>query len=92
MQMMGSTQTMACPNCNTTIPANSRFCPSCGQELKPQVKQQTVTCPACGKTVPLAKFCGECGAALMETKKCPSCKKEIPAGAKFCPNCGKTTK
>jgi len=92
MQMMGSTQTMACPNCNTTIPANSRFCPSCGQELKPQVKQQTVTCPACGKTVPLAKFCGECGAALMATKKCPSCKKEIPAGAKFCPNCGKTTK
>lgn len=89
MQMMNTMQTTTCTKCNATIPANSRFCPACGGELKPKVKQQTVQCPACEKTVPLGKFCPECGNPLVSTKKCPSCEKDIPSGAKFCPECGK---
>jgi len=52
-------QTMTCPNCEKTIPADSKFCPSCGTSLA------TVTCPKC-QTVNQAgaKFCVNCGNAV----------------------------
>jgi membrane protease subunit (stomatin/prohibitin family) len=46
---------MACPNCATQIPADSKFCPSCGQPL-------AKNCTNCGAALaPGAKFCPECG-------------------------------
>lgn len=50
---------IACPNCQATIPAGSKFCPSCGTNLA------GVTCPKC-QTVNQAgaKFCTNCGNAL----------------------------
>lgn len=45
-----------------------------------------VTCPSCGKSVVDGKFCPECGKPLAEA--CPSCGVSVPAGSKFCANCG----
>jgi membrane protease subunit (stomatin/prohibitin family) len=51
--------TRACPNCNATIPADSKFCPNCGTNLG------GVTCKECGATNPSgAKFCSTCGKPL----------------------------
>ena len=44
-------------------------------------------CGSCGHDNEAnAKFCGECGAALMA--RCGSCQAEQPPGAKFCNQCG----
>jgi membrane protease subunit (stomatin/prohibitin family) len=49
----------------------------------------TIACPKCGaKNAPGAKFCSDCGAAMVQTVTCPSCKAQNPAGAKFCTECG----
>jgi class 3 adenylate cyclase/predicted ATPase/ribosomal protein L40E len=44
-------------------------------------------CPNCGtQNPPSAKFCGECGGALLRT--CPSCGSPVPPTARFCLECG----
>jgi hypothetical protein len=45
-----------------------------------------VVCPACHATVPIAKFCGECGARF--SMSCPNCGKQVEVGTKFCGECG----
>jgi predicted amidophosphoribosyltransferase len=45
-----------------------------------------VECPGCGKTVAKGKFCPECGYKFVTV--CPKCGKDVPAGAKFCLECG----
>ncbi len=51
--------TQQCPNCNATIPANSKFCPECGTNLAGKA------CPECGTAnAPNAKFCTNCGTKL----------------------------
>ena len=35
-----------------------------------------------------AKFCSQCGAALLKTKACPSCGELNDPDSKFCDNCG----
>lgn len=46
-----------CPQCETPLAANAKFCPECGAQLKAQSE-----CPACGTALtPGAKFCPECG-------------------------------
>ena len=53
--------TMTCPNCQATIPADSKFCPSCGQQLQ----AAPVACPKCGtQNAAGNKFCTNCGTAL----------------------------
>ena len=55
---MGPTQPagMNCPHCNTTVPAGSKFCPSCGGSLASSF------CSNCGsKLAPGAAFCSNCG-------------------------------
>jgi membrane protease subunit (stomatin/prohibitin family) len=55
--------TMTCPNCQATIPANSKFCPNCGTQL--QTAAATTTCPKCGtENAAGSKFCTNCGTAL----------------------------
>ena len=52
-------QTRACPNCQSTIPAQSKFCPECGTNLAEKV------CPECNTpNAPNAKFCTNCGNSL----------------------------
>ncbi len=47
-----------CPACGAVLHGNPKFCPECGQNLKP-------TCPNCGTEVKAnAKFCPECGSKL----------------------------
>lgn len=54
-----ATETRQCPNCQATIPANSKFCPECGTNLAAKV------CPECNTSnAPGAKFCTNCGTKL----------------------------
>jgi ribosomal protein L40E len=53
-------QAMTCSNCNTRIPAGSKFCLQCGQKIS-----EALFCIACGeKLPPEAKFCLKCGAKI----------------------------
>lgn len=76
--------TVTCAKCGATVPANSKFCLSCGERMNSGF--ETVVCPSCGKTVAQGKFCPECGAKFATT--CPKCGKDVPTGAKFCLECG----
>ena len=52
-----------------------------------ETKKDTWKCPKCGKENE-GKFCNECGEKKPEVAKCSNCGKELPAGTKFCPECG----
>ncbi len=53
-----------CPNCNSRVPATSKFCPECGKPLTPPTAG-AINCPNCGKSIPAgSKFCPECGHTL----------------------------
>ena len=52
-----------------------------------EAKKDTWKCPKCGKENE-GKFCNECGEKKPEAAKCSNCGKELPAGTKFCPECG----
>jgi len=73
-----------CRKCHADVPANSRFCPSCGSQLVVVNK-----CANCGKNLePEAVFCSVCGKRVGEGVVCPKCKAKMPDGAKFCTECG----
>lgn len=77
-----------CPKCGAEIPAQSRFCLNCGENVG-TAPEDTVVCSGCGKRVPKGKFCIECGATLSAgERKCPNCGADVPAGGKFCLECG----
>ena len=75
----------SCPKCGAAIPTGSKFCLECGEKIE-TVPDGMITCPECGQTVVKGKFCPECGHKFISA--CPNCGKEIPAGAKFCLECG----
>lgn len=53
-------ETKVCSKCNANVPATSKFCPECGNQM-PTAK----FCPECGNKVAAdAKFCPECGKKL----------------------------
>jgi membrane protease subunit (stomatin/prohibitin family) len=76
-----------CPACKQSMPADSRFCPYCGNHLL--VFNQ---CPQCHADVPSdAKFCPRCGSSIAEKKqpvKCPHCEKENLPDSVYCNYCG----
>lgn len=79
-----------CSRCGRKFPATSKFCPFCGDPYNP--------CPVCGRDNDIhAKRCAFCGASLqgandlnnsLNGNSCPRCGAQVPAGTKFCPNCG----
>ena len=80
-------QEVACPDCQHSIPKDSRFCPLCGHQLL--VFDQ---CVNCGKNLPPnAKFCSKCGHPADEKPTpqfCSKCGTENLAGSAFCNQCG----
>jgi len=51
---------MQCPKCNNDNPQGSRFCNSCGNQLR-----ASSTCSECGhENPPNSRFCGACGRGL----------------------------
>ena len=91
MQFNQPQPTATCSKCSTAIPAQTKFCPSCGfavaQASQPQTAEQGVTCDKCGKKFPQGtKFCPDCGNKLFKT--CSKCNKQFPPSGKFCPECG----
>jgi uncharacterized membrane protein YvbJ len=50
--------TKACPSCGNEIASDSRFCPQCGTP-------QALTCGACGHVNRAdSRFCAQCGAKV----------------------------
>jgi len=53
-----------CPNCNSPVPAASKFCSNCGTQIAAPAAA-TKKCPNCGSSVLATdKFCAECGQKL----------------------------
>ncbi len=75
---------IVCPNCGAEIGKKAKFCPECGQTVKPAKK----VCPKCGAEIGAkAKFCPECGADVNE-RVCKECGAKLKPSQKFCPECG----
>ena len=56
--------TRTCPHCQAQMPANARFCPTCGKAVPAAT---TRFCPECGTENPASnKFCSNCGHGLTE--------------------------
>ena len=79
------TATVRCAKCGASLPVGAKFCLECGEKIAAP-DADTVVCPSCGKTVAKGKFCPECGHKFVTA--CPKCGKDVPAGAKFCLECG----
>jgi|BioPla2DNA2_1021312.scaffolds.fasta_scaffold46662_2 membrane protease subunit (stomatin/prohibitin family) len=76
-----------CVKCGTVLPANAKFCLECGEKVAMPTTESEMICPKCNTKVPKGKFCLSCGASLA-SPVCSKCGKEVPAGAKFCLECG----
>lgn len=61
---------------------------SINQPSPPPSAPVAAACPHCGVRGPLGKFCANCGKPLSASTSCQACHKELPAGSKFCPECG----
>jgi predicted RNA-binding Zn-ribbon protein involved in translation (DUF1610 family) len=54
-------KTVNCPNCNTALTENSKFCPECGEKIV-----QEKHCTHCGEKLSSGiKFCPECGTKVV---------------------------
>ena len=54
-----SSEEIKCPNCNTIMNANSKFCSECGNKV--EIKKPSF-CTECGQPiVEGSKFCANCG-------------------------------
>ena len=84
----GPAPEVKCGKCGAVLTPSAKFCLECGTKVPPPEEANTVVCPKCGAKVMKGKFCLECGAPLDAAPKCPNCGKDVPAGAKFCFECG----
>lgn len=70
-----------CDKCGTGIPANSKFCPNCGDSYCP--------CPKCGTdNSEDADRCRQCGEVIASPSPCSKCGELVAVNAKFCGGCG----
>lgn len=85
-QHINTSEMKRCPNCNSIIDKNSRFCNHCGHDTEAKRRTQAIIkCSACGaKLNPGSKFCMECG---KKYNPCPHCKADLPEGSAVCPSC-----
>jgi membrane protease subunit (stomatin/prohibitin family) len=78
---------VACPDCRSGVPLDSKFCPQCGHQLVVFTQ-----CTRCGKNLtPNSKFCSRCGLAVEtapQKKFCKSCKAENLPDSIYCNDCG----
>jgi rRNA maturation endonuclease Nob1 len=51
-------------------------------------RRMVARCPQCSAQTKGGKFCPECGAPLSAESRCRACDAEMPAKARFCPECG----
>ena len=79
------TRNTKCAKCGAALPVNAKFCLECGEKVTVP-SSDVVECPNCNKIVAKGKFCPECGYKFVTV--CPKCGKDVPAGAKFCLDCG----
>lgn len=91
-----------CPQCGKAVAG--KFCSDCGVEAVDPNAKEEVKCANCGAVLADgAKFCVECGTAVVakteepaateeaaapEPKKCANCGATLADGAKFCVECG----
>lgn len=77
-----------CPNCNSVMPKNKRFCSDCGCDTLKDEKAEDKTaiiCSKCGtKYKNTMKYCPECGDKY---NPCPKCGADLDEGATFCKFC-----
>lgn len=72
-----------CPECQASVPAEAKFCSSCGG----QIAVAGAKCVKCGSDLPAgAKFCSNCGSP--QQAKCSQCGADLSPAAKFCGACG----
>lgn len=70
-----------CDKCGSPVPAESKFCPRCGDEVH--------RCPNCGRDNDEdAVACAGCGQALAKASRCVKCKATLAPASKFCASCG----
>lgn len=78
-----------CTNCSSVLDTNSKFCNSCGTE----VKKDIVICKKCNTNLDEnSKFCPSCGEKVVLKElvpTCPECKTTYENSVKFCSNDGK---
>jgi len=86
-QTTDASATAACPDCESTIPLEAKFCPYCGHQ-----QLVFIQCTNCGKNLaPNAHFCSRCGAPAEDKPKvwfCSKCGSENLGEALFCNQCG----
>lgn len=77
-----------CSNCNTKVPADARFCLSCGkptQKASTEQATQTVNCDKCAQQFSAtSKFCPHCGD---QYNPCPKCGSDNPDTQNICFEC-----
>ncbi|WP_152020594.1 zinc ribbon domain-containing protein [Aliarcobacter butzleri] len=83
-------KTSICKTCNNSLEENTKFCNSCGTEVK---KEIIITCMKCNTILDEnSKFCTSCGESVVKKElipTCPLCKTTYESGVKFCSNDGK---
>lgn len=85
-QPVGQPTGAVCAKCGSQLPEGSKFCLNCGERVVAAIPEGMVVCPDCGETVHQGKFCPACGHRFVTV--CPNCGGQLPAGAKFCLECG----
>lgn len=78
-----------CPQCNTLMEKERRFCGQCGFDTNEPGKSagpQEVKCSNCGAMMSVNnKFCPQCGNGYYP---CPQCQADVALGSPVCQECG----
>lgn len=88
-QNISAKQTKKCPECESMIASEMRYCPNCGKDTSytSHPSSSKIKCSECGVFFTKeTKFCPECGNPY---QSCMFCGADIPKNAACCPECGK---